>query len=288
MHDITGTLLSEATISPGANQRTSAQIAGAGCPKTVYNYRRLRKASTLRLAGAPFAWPSSGRDAYYVVDPKTELVFLCLPGGIQVFHPANHVPPGGGLHFIRLSTFVVLETPEMFAEKQAFRNIMQELGLIVVQFGEPQVGTDAYLRALPVHNGLCRDIRLLGPKLEYDSFDGLNPLLIPMLCSWASNAADWNATGAQTVLRQLACDLDRSESWKLIVKALAPIVQARGVDFEALTLLGASARRKQPTLFIRSRYDAEKADALLKSIWKSSRIGRLPECDLPGTIRRVL
>lgn len=164
MHDITSTLSSEATTSLTTNQRISVQIASDGYAKLPYNYRRLRKTNLLRMAGEPFAWPSCGKDAYYLIDPKTDLGMLCLPGGIQVFHPANHMPPGGGLHFIRASNCVILETPELFPQKQEYRKIMLSLGLTVGQFIEPVQGTPTYWHHLRLHNQWCREMRSMGPS----------------------------------------------------------------------------------------------------------------------------
>lgn len=91
---------------------------------------------------------------------------------------------------------------------------------------------------------------------------------------------------AQPLLRQLACDLDRTEEWQWVVKALAPIIQAKGADFDKLTLLGSTIRRKSAALFVGPRCSAQQTDDLLKDIWDPVRVGRAVETDLPGTLRR--
>jgi hypothetical protein len=231
-----------------------------------------------------FSWPACGREAFYLFDPKSELVMLCLAGGIQVFYSQSYVKPGGGLHFVRVSDQVVMETPENFPEKPDFRAILESLGVKVGQFITPVAGSPSIGQDMRKHNLLCREMLTIGPRLPYDTFGDLNTCTKRMLEHWAYYA-NWSSDGVRSVLRQLASDLAGTSAWQKIIDCIAPIVNARNEDFDAITMCGSELRRHKPKLFVGSRYSAERMAAKLDQIWHLTRIEKT-EADLPGTIRR--
>jgi hypothetical protein len=241
---------------------------------------------SLRMAGKPFAWPTTYEQSYYIVETKTEQVIFCMPGGMQVFYPKYSVPPGEGIHFLRISDQLVMQMPEQFDDKSMYKDTIRGLGLTVAEVPDIETpSTEAAWQQYKKRNAWAEKVEIIASSYDFRNYQGLSPELVDLLNLWV-RSIDCTGPDHQEVAISLSRDLAKTPFWKDIEDSVGKVMKKSRVDFDALTLLGSERKTRPGSSFSLSANDEKSPAIVQKVLRKQRRLTSKNNEDVKWTIRR--